>query len=263
MTTVNAICEFLDSFAPLGLAEDWDNVGLLVGDESDQVQRIMTCLTITPESANEAVDQNADLIVTHHPLPFRPLQRITTQHTASRLLIKLIRNRVAVYSPHTAFDSAREGINQQLTERFGLSDAQPLVAVDDVEPDIGSGRIATANEAWTLAELANRAKTLFQLSYVQIVGNPNQSCRRIALACGSGGSFLEPAIRAGCDTLITGESSFHTCLEASAQHCGLLLLGHFASERFAVERLAEVLGQQFSGVCVWASSRESDPLLWI
>lgn len=72
MTELNKVCEYLDQFAPLQLAEDWDNVGLLVGDRQRVVQRIMTCLTITPASADEAVREGADLIVTHHPLPFRP-----------------------------------------------------------------------------------------------------------------------------------------------------------------------------------------------
>jgi putative NIF3 family GTP cyclohydrolase 1 type 2 len=85
----------------------------------------------------------------------------------------------------------------------------------------------------------------------------------VAVACGSGGSFLEPAMRAGCQLLVTGETSFHTCLEAEARGMALLLTGHYASERFAVEKLAEVLAGQFVGVEVWASRDECDPLMWL
>ena len=116
MPTVNAISEFLDAFAPPDLAEDWDNVGLLVGDRETAGDRLMTCLTVTPASANEAIDGGADLVITHHPLPFRPLKHLTTDTTPGRLLLDLIRAGIAVYSPHTAFDSAASGINQRLAE---------------------------------------------------------------------------------------------------------------------------------------------------
>src|SRR5688572_20463375 len=110
MPLLRDICQFLDQLAPPRLAEEWDNVGLLVGDPAQPIERIMTCLTITPASAAEAVSQRADLIVTHHPLPFRPLKRLTSDHTPGRLLLSLIRAGIAVHSPHTAFDSAAAGI---------------------------------------------------------------------------------------------------------------------------------------------------------
>src|SRR4029079_16765802 len=91
MIQVKDVAEFLSSFAPPVLAESWDNVGLLVGSETQAVKRAMTCLTITPESATEAATQRADLIVAHHPLPFRPLKRLTDQSHEGRLLLQLIR----------------------------------------------------------------------------------------------------------------------------------------------------------------------------
>ncbi|HUE72002.1 MAG TPA: Nif3-like dinuclear metal center hexameric protein, partial [Pirellulaceae bacterium] len=89
MTTLREICTFLDEFAPPHLAEEWDNVGLLVGDPAQAIGRVMTCLTITPASSSEAVRERADLIVTHHPLPFKPLKRLTSDHTPGRLLLSL------------------------------------------------------------------------------------------------------------------------------------------------------------------------------
>jgi len=113
---LSTICDFLDQFAPPVLAAEWDNVGLLVGDRTQKVERVLTCLTITPAVAAEAIRERADLIVTHHPLPFRPLKRLTADEPAGRLLLDLIRAGVAIHSPHTAFDSAAAGINQQLAE---------------------------------------------------------------------------------------------------------------------------------------------------
>lgn len=263
MTELRNVCEYLDQFAPPQLAEDWDNVGLLVGDPQSQVTRIMTCLTITPASAEEAVRESADLIVTHHPLPFRPLKRLTTDSTPGRLLLQLVRAGVAVYSPHTAFDSAAAGINQQLAESLGLSGIVPLVAKTDDAPVLGAGRCGNLPQATTLAELAGRLKAFLFLDGLHVVGAAEQHLGRVAVACGAAGEFLEPARKAGCDALVTGETNFHTCLEAEAQGMALLLPGHFASERFGVVKLAEHLAAQFPELYVWASRRERDPLRWV
>jgi dinuclear metal center YbgI/SA1388 family protein len=262
MIPLNAVCEYLDQFAPPQLAEDWDNVGLLVGDPQRDIQRIMTCLTVTPASAQEAVGENADLIVTHHPLPFHPLKRLTTDSTPGRLLLQLIGAGVAVFSPHTAFDSAAAGINQQLAEGLGLIHVAPLVVKTDEAPVLGAGRFGSLPQPATLPELAARLKAFLQLPGLHVVGDAAQPRRRLAVACGAAGEFLEPARRAGCDTLVTGETNFHTCLEAEAQGIALLLPGHFASERFAVETLAGRLAAQFPELTVWASRQERDPLRW-
>lgn len=260
MTTVQDVGRFLEQFAPSHLAEDWDNVGLLVGDRSTPVRRIMTCLTITPASADEAVREQADLIVAHHPLPFKPLKRLTTDNTAGRLLLKLIAARVAIYSPHTAFDSAAAGINQSLAEGLGLTDIRPLVPIAADTTGLGSGRYGRVAGAATLADCIARVKSFLNINTLQCVGDARRAVQTVAVACGSAGQFLEPARRSGCDLLVTGETNFHTCLDAEATDTALLLTGHFASERFGVERLATQLQTQFPTATIWPSRDERDPL---
>jgi dinuclear metal center YbgI/SA1388 family protein len=262
MLTIQDVCHFLEEFAPAKLAEDWDNVGLLVGDEARPVTRIMTCLTVTPESAAEAIQEQADLVVTHHPFPFRPLKQLTTQTTTGSLLLKLISGGVAVHSPHTAFDSAAAGINQRLAAGLGLSEIRPLVDSREL-PEMGSGRRGLLATPCSLSEFAQRVKNFLHVSGLHRVGHNEQLIRSVAVACGSAGSFLTAARTAGCELLVTGETTFHTCLEAQATGIALLLPGHFASERFAVEQLAEVLADQFPTATVWASRSESDPLKWV
>jgi putative NIF3 family GTP cyclohydrolase 1 type 2 len=101
------------------------------------------------------------------------------------------------------------------------------------------------------------------IANLQIVGNVRQEIRTVAVACGAAGEFLEVARQAGSDAMLLGEARFHTCLEAEAWGLGLLLPGHFASERFAVEELAGLLGRQFPEIQVWASRQERDPLRWL
>ncbi len=262
MTTVSDIAAFLEEFAPPRLAADWDNVGLLVGDDQRSVQRVMTCLTITPESAAEAVAEKAELIIAHHPLPFRELRRITTNTPEGRMLLDLIAAGIAVYSPHTAFDSAGSGINQRLAEGLGLIDVEPLMP-DAADPALGTGRFGFPQMGSTLAGIAAKVKAFLNVPGVHVVGNAEMPVRAVAVACGSGAEFLEAARNAGCNCFVTGEARFHTLLEAEATGVGLILAGHFASERFGVERLAELLAAQFPSVTVWPSRRERDPLRWV
>ncbi|HUS39374.1 MAG TPA: Nif3-like dinuclear metal center hexameric protein [Pirellulales bacterium] len=259
MPTLQDICDFLERLAPSDLAEDWDNVGLLVGDRSANASRVMTCLTVTGATVSEAVQEDTDLIVAHHPLPFRPLNRLTTDTPEGRYLLELIAAGIGVFSAHTAFDSARTGINQRLIEGLNVAEVSPLVPAED-DAMTGRGRIGTVTDATTLSEVGSRVKQFLSIDHLRAVGRAEQSVHRVAVACGSAGEFLEPARLAGADILITGETSFHTCLAAEAHGIGLILTGHYASERFAMEFLANELAGEFSGLAAWASQSERDPL---
>ncbi len=260
MVAVGEIVAFLDCFAPPRLAESWDNVGLLVGDSGSAVDRVMTCLTITPTTAAEAVRRGAGLIVSHHPLPFNALKRITDETTVGRLLLRLVRAGVAIASPHTAFDSAAEGINQALAEGLGLTEIAPLIPHPEGE---GTGRFGVLPQPTTLEAVARSAMSFLKIATVQIVGRPSWQVRRLAVGCGAAGELLASAIEHQCEAMLLGETRFHTCLEAESREMGLVLAGHFATERFAVERLAGVLSAQFPSLEVWASVDERDPLSWL
>lgn len=251
---------FLEELAPPGLAESWDNVGLLIGDREADVRRMMTCLTVTPGVVDEAVAEQVDLIVTHHPLPFSAVKRLTGDTTVGRMLLTLIGARIAIYSPHTAFDSAADGINQRLAEGLGLAEIEPLVPRPEGQ---GAGRFGRPGTPVTLAELARLLMRFLGIANLQTVGALDQRPRRIAVACGAAGELLEAARTAGCDAMVLGEARFHTCVEAEACGIGLLLPGHYASERFAVEALADLLTGRFPDMQVGASRRERDPLQWV
>lgn len=127
MTTIAEVTRWLEEAAPLALAESWDNVGLLMGDPAKGCRRIMTCLTITRDVAVEAVEQSADLVVSHHPVLFQPTRRLRADLTATAPVWTLASAGIAVYSAHTAFDNAREGINELLAHQLELAGVGPLV----------------------------------------------------------------------------------------------------------------------------------------
>jgi dinuclear metal center YbgI/SA1388 family protein len=380
MTTVGDVTAWLEEFAPSRLAESWDNVGLIWGDPTAPVERIMTCLTVTPTTALEAIDDRAELIVSHHPILFREVKKIRADWPETGYLWKLAGARIAVASPHTAFDNTRNGINDLLCARLGLLDVAPLRASADVldrsataasrsfkvvvftpeaerevvssaafqagagrigayeecsfampgegtffgtesanptigergqretvrelrlefvcpspklaavlaavranhsyeEPAIdvyplhdrdpaakafpGVGRIGRLAMPRSLAELARDVGQTLGTTVVGAAGQLDRRINRMAIACGAGDDFLKDAARAGADALLTGEARFHRGIEAETLGIGLIVAGHYATERPGVEFLATQIARAFPGLSVWPSRRETDAFCFV
>ncbi len=268
---------------------------MLLGDPATIVARLMTCLTLTPQSVAEAIEAQAQMVVAHHPLPFKPIARLTTQSPSGRMLWELARAGISVYSPHTAWDSAGRGINARLAEMLELKGCQPIVPhrqasqfdparssssaveqaslasdqtdalVQHESPNslatmVGAGRMGTLPTAMGLRELTSNLCRCVAGCRPRGVDS-GQLIERVAIACGSGGSLLGAALATGkCDLFLTGEGTFHTCLEAQAAGISLLMIGHFASERFAMVQMAAELQRDFPEIDVWASRQETDPV---
>ncbi|MCE9533082.1 MAG: Nif3-like dinuclear metal center hexameric protein [Planctomycetes bacterium] len=366
MPTVGMMIAALNRFAPLELATEWDNVGLLFGDSNAEVQRVLTCLTVTEETAAEAIEGGAQLIVTHHPILFRGTKRLTLSSPEGKQLWPLARAGVAIYSPHTSFDNCTGGINDSLAKRMELTEVQPLRSktrsqfkiviftpdgdlakvsnalfeagagiigqyrecsyriagtgtffgsdasnpavgqkgrreevsewrlevvcpenrlesalramraahsyeepaydVYQLRPSasgIGEGRIGRLVNPIPLAEVGSHAKRVLNAEAVQIVGDGTRKIEHIAIACGAAGEFLSDAVRAKADAFLTGEMRFHELLAAKSQGMALILPGHYATERPAIEELAVKLGEEWPGLAIWASRRECDPVTTI
>lgn len=255
------IIRFLESLADPHLAEDWDNVGLLLGDAESSIKSVMTCLTLTPDVAAEAVNKQAGLVITHHPILFRAVKRLTTATLEGRMLLELIRSGVAVYSPHTAFDNGQGGINQWLAEELGLKNIAPLRPLGD-DPACGSGRWGELVPALSWPDFQRHLASKLGLPQFQVVDAGRGTIQRVAIACGAAAEYLPDAHQNGCEAFITGEARFHSCLESKALGVNLALLGHYSSERPALEMLARRLAQEFPALNAWASETERDPLTW-
>lgn len=261
MATVGEISSWLDGIAPPILSEAWDNTGLLLGDADRPVSRAMCCLTLTATSVDEAIAGGAHMVIAHHPLPFKPLSRITTESTPGRLVWRLASAGISVYSPHTAWDSAESGINSRLAEKLGLRDLRPLIPNQEMQlQHVGAGRVGELPEPAGVTTIAERLLALIPECRMRMVESDKDSVSRIGLACGSGASLLDPASAANCELFITGEATFHHCLEAQAAGVAMLMMGHYASERFSLEELARMLGAAFPAVHAWASQTERDPV---
>jgi dinuclear metal center YbgI/SA1388 family protein len=268
---IRDLLDYLREFAPLELAEDWDNVGLLIGSESQPVENVLTCLTLTPDVAAEAIEKHCQLIITHHPVLFRAVQKLTDQTSEGRMLLDLIRAGIAVYSPHTSYDSAQHGINRQLAQSLSLRNVQPLrpkpvpsssdesASLTDV---VGSGRFGDLARTTSFGEFVELVKGMLGITATHYVGDLDREVSRVGIACGAATEFMRDAVREGCDVLLTGEARFHACLEARTLGIALVLPGHYATERPAMVRLAALLKSQFNDLNAWASVVETDPVCW-
>ena len=251
----------LDEWFPPSLAEEWDNVGLLLGDHGAKVERVMTCLTVTKESAQEAILRESNLIVSHHPILFRGAKRLLAEGPHSAVY-ELARAGISVYSPHTAFDSALRGINEQIGLKLGIAHPRPMRITQDLADDrpAGTGRWGALGSPISLQRLAEHVGEVLRTEHVRYVGSPDWSISSVGIGCGAAGELLQDATALECDAFVTGEARFHDCLAAEAAGIALILTGHYASERFAVESLAERISHEWMDLDVWASRDERDPL---
>jgi dinuclear metal center YbgI/SA1388 family protein len=260
MPSLAAVTALLEELAPLRLAAEWDTVGLLLGSRRDRIERVLTCLTLDGVVAREAIRGGFDLVVTHHPLPFRPVARITDATPTGTILLDLAGAGIAVWSSHTAWDSAAGGINDQLATLCGLTAVSPIEP-DALEPAAGFGRMGLAPSSQTVARLARHLADRLDARGVQLVGDPAASVGRVGIVCGSGADGIPPARQAGCDTFLTGEIKLHDALHAAALGMRVIALGHHASERFSMPVLAARLASLLPGIDCRASVDEADPLV--
>jgi dinuclear metal center YbgI/SA1388 family protein len=229
---IKEIIDALERFAPLPLQEGYDNAGLQIGLTEVEATGALLCLDVTEAVIDEAVEQGCNLIVSHHPLLFRPLKSVTGRSYVERCLMKAIKNDITIYSAHTNLDNARGGVNYKIAEKLGLTDVQMLEA--------GSGIVGEFTEPVSEAELLRRLKERFAVDCVLHNEPTDRLVRRVAL-CGGAGAFLLPdAIAAGADAFVTGEIHYHDFFG----HEGEILMaaiGHYESEQYTPEILRDII----------------------
>lgn len=256
------IADFMKEVAPEQLAEDWDNVGLLVGSMEREVRRVMLCLDVTPEVAEEAAENNAELIISHHPLIFKGIRRLLTDEPKGRLLGRLLKHEISVYSAHTNLDVAANGVNDILARRLDLKSVINLK--DYGLPDKkgfqhGLGKVGCLEEKLQLDAFISKVKSALGVQYVRVTGNAAAGVQKVAVFCGSFDDDLESLDRHGADVLVTGDVKYHTAADALQMGKCIIDAGHFNTEKVVLPTLAEQLLKRFPGLEVYCSRMEKDP----
>ena len=258
MATTNDIYAEMQRYAPLELAESWDNPGLLV-DCGREVSRVLVTLDITPEVVEEAAAGGCELIVSHHPVIFSPLKKLTPRDVS----FQLVQKGISAICMHTNLDAAEGGVNEVLAGIFGMRDWE--VFAD------GCGRVGEV-EPITVPELARKAQVELGARCNTPLDGPEvpvkyadmgKPVRRLAVISGAGGGLFEEALAMEADCLLTGEANHHHAIDAKRLGLSLIAAGHYATEFPVTAAVAEKLRTAFPELEILVSEDARDPYTYL
>lgn len=258
MTKVKDICRAIESYASLSLQESYDNAGLQVGNPDSDISAVLLCLDVTEEILGEALRRSCSMVVSHHPLIFHGLKNLTGADETQRLVLKALREGIAVYSAHTNLDCTYAGVSYEMASMLGITGTTPLLPTAP-DANTGLGVVADIQPAPKL-EFLRKIKDKFNvrcLRYSQ--GRNNLVVKRVALCGGSGASLIKNAIDAGADIFVTGDIKYHDFTEFGNR---ILLcdIGHFESELCSERILSRIIRENFPDMVVYFPELETNPV---
>ena len=242
---VKDIIKVIEEFAPLSIQEGWDNSGLCVGSPEDEVNSVLLALDCTPELVDEAVACGADMIITHHPLIFSGLKKISPEDMVGNAVIKAIKAGISIYAAHTNADKVIAGVSGAMAARLGLENVSVL---EDNGDGAGLGVVGDLPEELTADEAISLVKEKFSLKCLKSSKPLKGSIRRVAMCGGSGGSLIGVAKRSGAQLYISGDISYHNFFVPE----GFMIMdiGHYESEIEIVDVLFSLLKKNFPNFAV-------------
>lgn len=235
MPTVKNISDYIDSLAPFDTKCDWDNCGLLVGEQNREIHTIGFTLDLTPETLKNVVSEGVQLVVTHHPVIFHAQKSFLSGNIA----FEAAKNGIDVISAHTCFDCADGGVNDVLCEVLGLTEAQKVESDETMKPMARIGRTCTVSPRALAALVSRKLDTTVRL----VDGGKN--IERVAVCGGAGMCFLDDVISQGADAFVTGEIKHNEMLEAKEKGITVIAAGHFETEAPAMKALKNKVQEHF------------------
>jgi dinuclear metal center YbgI/SA1388 family protein len=255
---IREIIQHLERFAPLEYQEGYDNSGLIAGDLNKECTGILINLDCNESVVQEAVDKNCNLIISHHPLIFRPIRNIIPETDAARTLVAAIKAEIAIYAIHTNLDNMLSGVNDRFADKLGLINRRILLPRKDL-PAVGSGLIGELQITLSEKRLLEQLKNAFGTPVVRhspLLGKP---VSRVAI-CGGAGSFLIPnALREGASFFISADIRYHDFFEGRGDMV-IADIGHFESEQFTVDLLVAVILEKYPNFAVLKSGTVTNPV---
>ncbi len=241
------LIDFFEEVAPRSSALDWDNVGLLAGDTDWDIKRVYVALDATDAVVDEACAAGADLILTHHPLIFKSINRVVASEFVGRRIMKMIESHVAYFAMHTNFDIHHMG--RLAEERLGLLHTialDPCPIDGELDVNVGIGRIGSLmDESKSLADYSELVKEKFELPYVRVYGDHESMIHTVAISPGSGRGAIDAAVRGGADVLVTGDIDHHSGIDAVARGLCIIDAGHYGVEHIFIRYMAERLKETY------------------
>ena len=237
---VKDIIKVIEDFAPLSIQESWDNSGLCVGSPEDEVTSVLLALDCTPALVEEAVACGADMIVTHHPLIFSGLKKISSDNMVGEAVIKAIKAGISIYAAHTNADKVLAGVSGAMAAKLGLENVRIL---DDEGAGTGLGTIGDLPEPMTADQAVAFVKDRFALKSVKASKPLSGMISRVAMCGGSGGSLIGAAQKAGAQLYISGDISYHNFF--TPEGFMIMDIGHYESEIEIVDILFSLIKKNF------------------
>ncbi|MBR4850995.1 MAG: Nif3-like dinuclear metal center hexameric protein [Tidjanibacter sp.] len=240
---VKDIVAMLEAEVPLAWQESYDNAGLAVGSPEAEVEKVLLALDITEEVVDEAISEGAQMVVSHHPIIFRPIKRLADENRQQRTIAKAIRHGVALYAAHTNLDSApMKGISHHLAGLLGVQ--VDGVLEPGVDEGIGIGVVGNLSQAVPTEEFLGHIKDVLGVEALRHSTVRVESVQRVAICSGSGGSLVEVAEKSGADVYISADFKYHDFVDADRMV--LVDVGHFESEICAIEILFDILSKKIT-----------------
>ena len=239
-STVQTVCDAMNRIAPKYLAEEWDNPGLLVGDPHQTVNKILVCLDPSDEMIQNAIELGVQMIITHHPLIFKPIKSVRTDLPLGQKISSLIRNDIACFAAHTNLDSAAGGVNDVLAKKIGLVDVKPF------NEELTLGRIGNLQREMSAKEFAFHVKKLLKADHVRLINAGDFLIKKVGICGGAGSEFISKAKFLGADAFVTGDVKYHDAQSAIENKIHIVDAGHFATEFPIVKVLVKKLKEEFS-----------------
>ena len=242
----------MERIAPRELALAFDNPGLLVEPDHEEISRVLVALDCTKAVAAEAIAWGADLVLTHHPLFFHPVSHMTYADPATTAACMLLRNGIGLFAAHTNLDAANGGVNDTICDLLGLKEVVPF--------DEGVGRVGMLRAGVTAREWIDDVEKGLKTK-VRFVGDPSLQVHRVAVMGGSGASSILPAKAEGADVLLTGELKHSDAIDAMTIGLGLIVAGHYETERVVLEPLIQRLQKDCFTVQYQLSRADASPFV--
>lgn len=260
---VKDLCNIIEEFAPINFKEDYDNVGLMVGDSDQEIKSILMALDCTLEVIDEAYNKGCNMIITHHPILFRKPSSITTDTLLGCKLLKIIKNDINVYSAHTNFDSVQNGLNDIIVELLQLPKGKVIAPVSKENPYSGIGRIVELKDGLKLNELCRLVKDKLHIESLRYCGDEEKTIYKLAVINGSGQDFFDRAKAMGADCIITGDTSYHYVSDYNEMGISIIDAGHFGTEwpavKVAAEKLTDLLRNKKIDIEIYVSNTNFSP----
>lgn len=258
--TIKDVANYLEEIAPLQQAEDFDNVGLLIGDYQTKVTGILVTLDTLEETVEEAIANKCNLIVSFHPIIFSGLKKINGNSYVERVVLKAIQNNIAIYATHTALDNSKVGVSAKMCEVLGLQNTNILLPKEN--SDIGMGMMGELAEPMNENDFLNYVKMIFNSGGVRHSKSLNKSIKKVAVLGGSGSFAISNAIEEKADAYISADFKYHDFFKAEGKIL-LIDVGHYESEQFTKNLLVEYLTKKFTSFAVVLSEKSTNPIYYI